>query len=271
MRGLIVLLPVLLAMVLVIKPEQGQVRPRQTVELRVLRVMEVTHNLAVQSVQVRTHDEAVMNIITSLPFLKVDCDWAAWGAWSACTKRGTCGVHGDGDRQRTRVQSIAVANVGGVDCEATSMEDNWKCCADDDTDSAQCTDPSQECLTGKEINFHRIYLNWQERIQCDFYNHNLAPTTKFYTPKRPKIHPSGVNAAQCRCVCGDISSGVRKCDCTDDVCTDCAGCCSTCRSTILNPPSVDGELQAAGDWFAHAAPFACTALNVTHSECHPEE
>ena len=65
MRGLIVLLPVLPVMVLVIDPEQGQVRPRQTVELHVLRLMGLTLlNLAVWSVQVRTHLEAVMNTIT---------------------------------------------------------------------------------------------------------------------------------------------------------------------------------------------------------------
>ena len=54
MRGLIVLLPVLPVMVLVIDREQGQVRPRQTVELHVLRLMGLTLlNLAVQSVPVR--------------------------------------------------------------------------------------------------------------------------------------------------------------------------------------------------------------------------
>ena len=54
MRGLIVLLPVLPVMVLVIEPEQGQVHPRQTVELHVMRLMELTLlNLAVQSVPVR--------------------------------------------------------------------------------------------------------------------------------------------------------------------------------------------------------------------------
>ena len=41
-------------MVLVIEPEQGQVRLRQTVELHVLRLMELTLlNFAVQSVPVR--------------------------------------------------------------------------------------------------------------------------------------------------------------------------------------------------------------------------
>ena len=53
MRGLIVQLPVLLVMVLVIKPEQEQVQLRVMVELHVLRLMEVTLNLAVQSVLVR--------------------------------------------------------------------------------------------------------------------------------------------------------------------------------------------------------------------------
>ena len=53
MCGLIVQLPVLLVMVLVIKPEQEQVQLRVMVELHVLRLMEVTLNLAVQSVPVR--------------------------------------------------------------------------------------------------------------------------------------------------------------------------------------------------------------------------
>ena len=53
MHGLIVQLPVLLVMVLVIKPEQEQVQLRVMVELHVLRLMEVTLNLAVQSVPVR--------------------------------------------------------------------------------------------------------------------------------------------------------------------------------------------------------------------------
>jgi len=52
MRGQIVPLPVLPVMVLVIDPEQGQVRPQKTVELHVLRLMQLTLlNLAVQSVQ----------------------------------------------------------------------------------------------------------------------------------------------------------------------------------------------------------------------------
>ena len=53
MRGLIVQLPVLLVMVLVIKPEQEQVQLRVMVELHVFRLMEMTLNLAVQSVPVR--------------------------------------------------------------------------------------------------------------------------------------------------------------------------------------------------------------------------
>ena len=54
MRGLIVPLPVLPVMVLVLDPEQGQVRPRQTVELHVLRLIGLTLlSLAVWSVPVR--------------------------------------------------------------------------------------------------------------------------------------------------------------------------------------------------------------------------
>ena len=54
MHGLIVPLHVVTVMVLVIEPEQGQVRPRKIVELHVLQLMELTLlNLAVQSVPVR--------------------------------------------------------------------------------------------------------------------------------------------------------------------------------------------------------------------------
>ena len=42
MHGLIVPLHVVPVMVLVIEPEQGQVRPRKIVELHVLRLMELT-------------------------------------------------------------------------------------------------------------------------------------------------------------------------------------------------------------------------------------
>ena len=53
MHGLIVPLTVLPEMALAIKPDQGQVQLRVMVELHVLRLMEVTLNLAVQTVPVR--------------------------------------------------------------------------------------------------------------------------------------------------------------------------------------------------------------------------
>ena len=79
----------------------------------------------------------------------VDCKWDAWGNWSECAKKdaGSCGVPGDGKANRTRLQERAVAN-NGTDCEATSMEDDQNCCADGDTDSTACTDPSEVCLPG---------------------------------------------------------------------------------------------------------------------------
>ena len=53
MHGLIAPQHVLPEMVLAIKPDPGQVQMRVTVELHVLRQMELTLNLAVQSVLVR--------------------------------------------------------------------------------------------------------------------------------------------------------------------------------------------------------------------------
>ena len=51
-----------------------------------------------------------------------------------------------------RTHDPAAANAGAVDCEATSMEENWLCCADGNTDASTCTDPAEVCLTGNEIN-----------------------------------------------------------------------------------------------------------------------
>ena len=53
MHGLIVPLNVLLLMDPAIEPEQGQVQLSKIMELHVFRLMEVTINLAVQSVPVR--------------------------------------------------------------------------------------------------------------------------------------------------------------------------------------------------------------------------
>ena len=92
----------------------------------------------------------------------VDCDWAAWDTWTNCTKIDSedCAVQGGGKRERTRSQSIAEQN-SGVDCEADSMDENWLCCADKDTDSDNC--PTEECLEGNDEGFNMFkvhLLHW---------------------------------------------------------------------------------------------------------------
>ena len=76
----------------------------------------------------------------------VDCDWAAWGIWADCSKATSCAMQGGGNRDRTRSQSITVLNSGD-DCEAVTMEENWRCCADGSTDSTNCA--GEVCLVGE--------------------------------------------------------------------------------------------------------------------------
>ena len=90
-----------------------------------------------------------MNLNSSI----VDCGWATWSDWGDCTKEasGTCGEQGGGTRERTRTKSFEGAN-GGEECEADSMEESWSCCANSTTDATGCTDPTEVCLPGNEIN-----------------------------------------------------------------------------------------------------------------------
>ena len=78
----------------------------------------------------------------------VDCSWDAWADWALCEKTdsGTCGVQGGGNSERTRDHLVEAANVGGIDCEATSIVENDPCCADEDTDATNCA--GTECLSG---------------------------------------------------------------------------------------------------------------------------
>ena len=100
------------------------------------------------------HFVTVYDLVISWPNLNskiVDCSWDAWVDWTDCTKTatGTCGVQGGGNSQRIRAHLIEAANVGGIPCEAASIEDNNPCCADKDTDSTNCA--TEECLPGKVL------------------------------------------------------------------------------------------------------------------------
>ena len=97
-----------------------------------------------------------MNLNSSI----VDCGWATWSDWGDCTKEasGTCGEQGGGTRERTRTKSFEGAN-GGEECEADSMEESWSCCANSTTDATGCTDPTEVCLPGNEINLIREHRN----------------------------------------------------------------------------------------------------------------
>lgn len=173
----------------------------------------------------------------------VDCDWAAWGTWTNCTKIDSedCAVQGGGNRERTRSQSIAEQN-SGVDCEADSMDENWLCCADKDTDSNNC--PNDECLEGT-------------------------------------VNPNP--ECSCECGDVDVGDGsgdtVRTCNCVEPICQDCDACCQLCRTTELDPASADGQPSGGGvavqssDLVPLDNHYVCSALDPSFlpmtKECHP--